>query len=180
MTYTFDQFTADCRRALKEDDGPEGREKVRQNLEKLLHSDEFINQYCSEAANPGIETIHVDKETEFNVLVHVYNTPKVSPPHDHGISWAVYGQAKLHTDMTVWDRVDDGTSNENIELRERVSYRLEPGMAGRFEPGDIHTVNFPAGARFVRVTGTDLSTIPTTRYDLESKTATTSEPKTGN
>ena len=176
MTYTFDDFTKDCRDSLREDTGADGREQIRQSLEKLLHNDEFVSQYCSDSAKPGIETIYVDNDTGFNVLVHVYDSAKISPPHDHGTSWAVYGQAKYHTDMTVWDRIDNGEGNEIVELKERTAYRLEPGMAGCFEPGDIHTINFPAGARFVRVTGTDLSAIPTTRYDMKTQTAIISEP----
>lgn len=176
MIYTFDNFSRDCREALQNDTGPGGREQVRINLEKLLRNAEFIEQYCSESAKPGIETIYVDDKTDFNVLVHVYDTAKISPPHDHGTSWAVYGQAKSHTDMTVWDRVDDSIDSEKIELKQRMAYRLEPGMAGCFEPGDIHTINFPAGSRFVRVTGTNLAAIPTTRYNMKTQTAIVSEP----
>ncbi len=32
-------------------------------------------------------------------------------PHDHGASWAIYGQAVRYTDMTEWTRVDDGSKN---------------------------------------------------------------------
>ncbi len=39
------------------------------------------------------------------------------------------------------------------------SYRLFPGMAGTYDDGKIHSIDYPAGARFIRVTGTDLDKI---------------------
>ncbi len=45
-------------------------------------------------------------------------------------------------------------------------------MAAKVEVGDIHSIKFPDGARFVRVTGTDLDVIPTLRFDPENQTAT--------
>ena len=40
----------------------------------------------------------------------------------------------------------------------------------------IHSINFPDGARFVRVTGTDLNTLGQARYDLKNKTVAISDP----
>jgi hypothetical protein len=36
MAYTLDEFAADCRRILKADPGPAGRETVRRKLPDLL------------------------------------------------------------------------------------------------------------------------------------------------
>ena len=49
------------------------------------------------------------------------------------------------------------------------TFRLTPGKAGIFEVGDIHSIQFPDGARFVRITGTDLDSIPTNRFNLEAQ-----------
>ena len=143
---------------------------MRQNLENLLGDPDFLAAECGPDAKPGIRTIYKDDETDFNVLVHIYESGKTGPPHDHGRSWAVYGQAAEWTDMTVWKRLDEADENGKAKLAEEKSYRLEPGMAGTFEPGDIHSIHFPDGARFVRVTGTDLDAIPTYRFDPENET----------
>ena len=45
-------------------------------------------------------------------------------------------------------------------------------MAGKFEVGDIHSIVISDGAKFVRVTGTDLNTIDTAVYNPEAKTVT--------
>ena len=44
----------------------------------------------------------------FVVLAHCNPKPHKSPPHDHGSSWAVYGQAVRHTDMSEYKRLDGG------------------------------------------------------------------------
>ena len=170
MGYSFDQFCADCRAALKADPGPGGHEAVRRHLEALLADRDFLAAECGPDARPGIRTIYRDRETGFNVLVHIYEAGKKGPPHDHGRSWAVYGQASEWTDMTLWKRRDDGSKDGFADLREDRTFRLKPGEAGKFEVGQIHSIHFPDGARFVRVTGTDLDAIPTNRYDLEKRT----------
>ena len=169
MGDAFDRFCAEVREVLKSDPGPGGREKARKLLEKLLADKDFVARECGPDARPGIRTIHRDKETGFNVLVHVYADGKKGPPHDHGRSWAIYGQAAEWTDMTVWRRKDDGAKDGFADVEPVRSFRLAPGQAGTFEPGDIHSIHFPSGARFVRVTGTDLDAIPTNRFDPEKK-----------
>ena len=173
MAYSLDQFTAECRAALKADAGPAGHDQVRGNLEKLLADADFVAAECGPGAEPGIRTLHRDAECDFNVLVHIYEAGKKGPPHDHGASWACYGQAAEWTDMTIWQRKDDGSKEGVADLVEKETFRLQPGTAGKFEVGEIHSIHFPDGAKFVRVTGTDLDAIPTNRFNLESKTVAT-------
>ena len=49
-------------------------------------------------------------------------------------------------------------------------YRMQRGDAGIFDDGAIHSIAYPGGARFIRVTGCDLSTIPRGRYDAKEGT----------
>lgn len=168
MTYSFDDFCADCRKSLTDQPGIDARHAIRGHLERLLENADFVAEHAGPGAEAGIKTIHVDDTTGMNVLVHVYDESKAAPPHDHGDSWAVYGQAAGNTDMVVWDRKDDGSDPEKAELEPAASFTLNPGEAGIFEPGEIHSLSFPAGARFVRVTGTDLKTIATRRFDPDT------------
>jgi hypothetical protein len=92
----------------------------------------------------------------------------VSPPHDHGHSWAIYGQATHYTDMTEWEREDDGANPERARLKPVKKYRLMPGQAGIYQEGRIHSIDYPDNARFVRVTGTNLDMIERVRFDLET------------
>lgn len=167
MAYELGEFCADCRAALKDDSGNGGRERVRRNLEKLLNNEAFVAAHCGPDAEPGRHTIYHDEELDFHVLVHVYDKGHLSDPHDHGPSWAVYGQAVGGTDMIVWRRTDDGSLEGRAELEAADRFHLDPGMAGVFHPGDIHSIGFADGARFVRVTGTDLTAVRQNRFDLE-------------
>jgi predicted metal-dependent enzyme (double-stranded beta helix superfamily) len=176
-SYSFDAFLADCKADVK--DGEAGRERIRRNVERLLSQPDFVAAHFGPDAEPGVRPIYTDPETGFQVLAHVYNEGKQSPPHDHGASWAVYGQAVAHTDMQLWQRTDDGNEASHAEVEVEDAYRLDPPKAGKFEPGQIHSIKFPAGARFLRVTGTDLTKIPTRRFDTEAKTVVESEGASG-
>lgn len=172
MAYTLEQFCDDCQAAIKADPGDGSRETIRQNLEQLLHNEAFVAANCGPDAERGVHTLYEDPELGFVVLAHIYENGVKSPPHDHGPSWAVYGQALKHTDMTVWTETENG----DPIVEPAKSYRLEPGMAGTFNPRDVHSIKFPDGARFVRITGTDLNTVSQRRFDLKNNTVDHSKP----
>lgn len=174
MGYSLEEFGRDIVAAVQEKPGEDGREAVRRKLEDLLKDPDFLAAYCGDDAEVGVRPIWVDEDTGLRVLQHIYAEGKTSHPHDHGESWAVYGQAVEWTDMTVWERKDDGSRDGYAEIEPSDKFRLEPGMAGVFHPGDIHQIHFPDGARFIRVTGTDLGSIATSRYDADANTVETS------
>jgi predicted metal-dependent enzyme (double-stranded beta helix superfamily) len=168
MAYDLDQFIADCRTALTRDPGPAGREEVRVRLEKLLSNQEFVREYCGEEAPRGLKVLYEDPKLGFQVLSHIMGKARVSPPHDHGASWAIYGQATTYTDMTEWAREDDGKDPKHAKLKPVKKYRLNPGQAGIYQDGAIHSIDYPDNARFVRVTGTDLDKIERIKIDLKT------------
>ncbi len=166
MSYDLDRFVADCRGILSADPGPKGREEVRLRLERLLGEQDFIEKYCGDDAPRGLSVLYEDKGLGFQVLAHINDKARVSPPHDHGASWAIYGQATKYTDMTEWERLDNGTDAAHAELKPTRKYRLMPGEAGIYQDGTIHSIDYPDKARFIRVTGTNLDRIHRVRFDL--------------
>jgi hypothetical protein len=168
MAYSLDQFIADCRTSLARDPGPDGREEVRRNLERLLQDPVFIARHCGDDAPQGLSVLHEDKDLGFQVLAHINDRPRVSPPHDHGASWAIYGQATQYTEMTEWERKDDRSDPAQAKLEPVKKYRLTPGHAGIYQDGKIHSIDYPAKARFIRVTGANLDRIPRVSFDLAS------------
>ena len=166
MSYDLDQFIADCRNSLARDPGPKGREEVRVNLERLLSNPEFVEQHCGEQVQRGLKLLYEDPTLGFQVLAHINDKARVSPPHDHGASWAIYGQATHYTEMTEWQREDDGSDPGKAKLKPVKKYRLNPGHAGIYQDGTIHSIDYPDYARFVRVTGTNLDKIARVRFDL--------------
>lgn len=176
MTYDLSAFTADCHSIFSKDATPGGREKVRKLFEKLLNNEEFVRKNCVES-KPGLHLLFEDSELKFQVLAHINEKPRVSPPHDHGASWAIYGQATEYTDVTEWERVDDGSDPEHAELKPLKTYRLTPGHAGIYQDGTIHSIDYPEKSCFVRVTGTNLDRIARVMYDLETGKITQMTPQ---
>ncbi len=58
--------------------------------------------------------------------------------------------------MTEWKREDDGSDPKHAKLAPERNYRLEPGHAGIYQDGKIHSIDYPDKSRFVRVTGVNL------------------------
>jgi predicted metal-dependent enzyme (double-stranded beta helix superfamily) len=168
MAYDLEQFIADCRAILKQDPGPAGRETIRLRLERLLTEPDFLASHCSDTTPQGLHVLHDDSELGFQILAHVNDKARVSPPHDHGRSWAIYGQAALHTDMTEYERVDSRAESAKAELKVTKRYRLNPGQAGIYQDGAIHSIDYPDKSRFVRVTGTNLDKITRSMFDLKT------------
>ena len=168
MAYDLDQFIADCRSTLQRDPSPAGREQVRVKLEQLLANPDFIKEYCGDDQPRGLKLLYEDKDLGFQVLAHINDKARVSPPHDHGASWAIYGQATKYTDMVEWDREDNGADPDHAKLKPVKKYRLTPGKAGIYQDGKIHSIDYPDYARFIRVTGTNLDAIPRVAFNLET------------
>lgn len=168
MSYEFQDFIEDVRATLRRGQGRAEVEAVRAQLARLLSNPAFVARNCGAGATPGLHRIHVDAELGFEVLAYVNEKARKSPPHDHGASWAVYGQAVSHTDMTEYRRVDDGGVPGKAKLEETRRYRLNPGEVGIFLGREIHAIDYPADSRFVRVTGTNLDRIERNAYDLET------------
>jgi len=163
MGYSLVEFCHDVRAILRERDDPDGRERVRQKLEVLLGDRDFCARYVGPGNDAGMEQIYEDPELGFCVLAYNMTEPRTSPPHDHGDSWAVYGQADGHTDMTVWAAQGDAGRLEPVR-----TFRLAAGQAGLFDVREIHSIAYTAGARFVRVTGVDMTNEARRVFDPET------------
>ena len=147
MAITLEKFAADCHDALKSQPGTPGREQVRKLVEQALADPEFVATYIP-PGTPERHLLYEDPELGFAILAHGYVGPKGSKPHDHGPSWAIYGQAAGETIMTDWDcvaRPTDGApgkagreSRLRHEARRRVPVRRRraalAGAEGRHPP----------------------------------------------
>jgi len=161
MSYSLQDFCTDARTILAANDDHDGRERVRQKLEALLGDEDFRAAHLDGEDASGVRQIYEDPEQHFCVLVYNMKAPRKSPPHDHGESWAVYGQVDGFTDMTIWSAHDGGV--EPVR-----SFRLEPGQAGLFDVREIHSIEYGEKAKFVRVTGVDLSQESRKVFDPET------------
>ena len=169
MSYTLEQFCTESRETMKQHPGDAGRELVRQKLEKLLANKDFIAEHCGPEKPKGTKLLYRDPDLDFNVLCHCFAGGSESPPHNHGNSWAIYGQAAGLTHVTLWKRKAYDQKTGHAEIEPEQKYDLPTGKAGLFNPGVVHSVDFTTGSRYIRVTGTDLNQLAQDVYDLDKK-----------
>jgi hypothetical protein len=178
-TYGLDAFVKDIKTSLKADNGPGGRKAIRDKMELLLQNKEFVARALPPGSMDGHRKLYEDAEQSFVVLAHYHTKHRLSPPHDHGPSWAIYGQAEGWSEMGIWQRTDGGAGEAGVELKQTESFRLTPGKAGIFDVGHIHSVDRNDGVcAYIRVTGRDLDYVKRYRYDLEAKKAVAMEAAT--
>ena len=74
---------------------PAAKEKVCALVSGSLSDKAFVATHLKDrapGANPR-EVLYEDPELGFCICGHVYSGPAIGSPHDHGPSWAIYGQA---------------------------------------------------------------------------------------
>jgi hypothetical protein len=158
MSYTLSQLAADIRETLKADSGPEGRAKVTGFVARALRDSQFIARELKERA-PGAhprEVLYEDAELGFCICGHVYDGPAHGSPHDHGSSWAIYGQATGVTEMTDWRIVEAGKGEAPALVEPVRTYRLQPGDAHLYDVGAVHSPNREAPVKLIRIEGKNL------------------------
>ena len=170
MSYSLSDFCDDTRAILLERDDHSGRDSVRQKLELLLCDAAFCAAYVGPDSDPGVIQIFEYPNFHFCVLAYNMAESRTSPPHDHGGSWAVYGQAVGYTDMTIWSVAESGDGTRDDDIEPVRTFRLEPGQAGLFDVREIHSIQYPDDSKFVRVTGVDMSQETRRVFDLETGT----------
>jgi len=167
--YSLEQFVADTRQSLKAQGVPAGVVEVRQHLERLLRNPTLLREHLGEPPPFGRHCLHYDPESDVYVLVHGRERAGSGMPHDHGPCWVVYGQYTNHTDMQLWERLDDGSRAGVAELKVSREVKLEAGHAVALLPGYIHSLAYPERTFFLRVTGGDVEAQKTLRFDPEQK-----------
>jgi hypothetical protein len=94
--------------------------------------------------------------------LHVYNAAANGQPHDHGPTWAIYGQAEGETEMTDWRVVSEAEKGQpaRVELSRR--YTLTPGNAHLYNPGDVHAPYRAGPTKLVRIEGENCDNVTRT------------------
>lgn len=153
MPYTLDEFAADCRAALKADPGPGGREKVRRLVERALQDKDFVATHLGPQATKERDIIYEDPDLGFCICAHVYSDARRGKPHDHGPTWAIYGQAAGETEMTDWRIVSPAEGERPAKVELERSYRLRPGEAHLYDVGDVHAPLRDGPTKLIRIEG---------------------------
>jgi predicted metal-dependent enzyme (double-stranded beta helix superfamily) len=164
MTATLQQFAAECRTILRSEPGPSGRRQICMRLEELLRSPEFVSQNLDDQT-PERQVLYEDPDLGFCVLAHSYKGPKDSPPHDHGPSWAIYGQAEGETEMTDYELVAAAAEGKPGKARAVRTYKLTPGAAYLYNEGDLHSPRRRGPTRLIRIEGMNMDRVKRLRFE---------------
>lgn len=166
MGYTLEQYSADCRAALLKDPGPAGRELVRQYTARVSTDPEFVAKYLGPNADAERRILYEDPDLHFCILAHVYKGAKISAPHDHGPSWAVYSQVAGITEMTDWRLLEKPASGQPGKVAKVRTYKLTPGTAHLYNEGDLHSPRRESETRLIRIEGTDLTKVKRDKFEI--------------
>jgi len=169
MAYTLTQLAADIRETLKSDTSPAGKDKVCALVSRSLNDKAFVATHLKEraqGANPR-EVLYEDPELGFCICGHVYSGPAIGSPHDHGPSWAIYGQAVGITEMTDWRIVNKGTGAEPSLVEPVKTYTMRPGDAHLYDVGAVHSPKREAPVKLIRIEGKNLDHVK--RSNIKAK-----------
>jgi len=165
MSQTLEQFAKRCHDLLKAEPGPAGRQKVCELLKEVLVDDTFVARHLDDSV-PERKIIYEDVELGFCILAHRYEGAKQSNPHDHGPSWAIYGQAVGETEMSDFERVEAAAADKPGKARRARTYTLKPGAAHLYNEGDLHAPRREGATRLIRIEGTNMDKVKRLTYQL--------------
>jgi predicted metal-dependent enzyme (double-stranded beta helix superfamily) len=164
MGYTIEQFSKQCHDILKAENNPAGRSKVCALLQDVLKDEQFVATYLNDAT-PERKILYEDPELGFCILAHHYKGPKVSPPHDHGPSWAIYGQARGETQMSDYQLLEPATPEKAGKVRKTRTYKLAPGGAHVYNEGELHSPTRTDSTRLIRIEGTNMEKVNRLKFE---------------
>jgi hypothetical protein len=164
MGYSLEQFSAECHRILQQDPGVEGRKQVCALVREVLKDDDFVAKHLGDDV-PERKVLYEDPELGFCILGHVYHDSKGGNPHDHGPSWAIYGQARGETVMTDYEPVARPANGMPGKARAIKDYRLTPGIAYLYNEGDLHSPRREGPTRLIRIEGKNMEKVQRFPYE---------------
>jgi hypothetical protein len=165
MPQTLEAFAAQCRKILLAENNPQGRSKVCAALQEALKDEDFVAKNIPDNT-PERKILYEDPDLGFCILAHNYQGPKTSAPHDHGPSWAIYGQARGVTSMSDWELLEPASAEKPGKVRKKREYQLTPGVAHVYNEGDLHSPARTDSTRLIRIEGTNMERVK--RYKFEA------------
>jgi predicted metal-dependent enzyme (double-stranded beta helix superfamily) len=155
MGHTLEGFAAACHRILTEHPGREGRQQICTLLRDVLKDETFVAAHLGDDV-PERKILYQDPQLGFCILAHVYRGAKESAPHDHGPTWAIYGQARGETVMSDWAVVEPPAGDQPGKVTRVRSYPLTPGAAHVYHEGDVHSPRRDGPTRLIRIEGMNM------------------------
>ena len=144
-------------------------EKVRVLVSRACADSKFVQtQFGAENHEPR-KLLYQDDKLGFCIFAHAYEGASELQPHDHGPSWAIYGQAMGETHMFDWRVVETAEVGGKPGVAEIVkTYTLQPGDACLYNEGDIHSPERKDSTRLIRIEGVNMDHVERSWYKPKS------------
>ncbi len=165
MGIDIEEFGKRCHDLLKAEPGAPGRAKVRDLLKEVLMDDEFIATHFGSDNTDPRKCLYEDPDLKFCIFAHVHTGAKDSPPHDHGPSWAIYGQADGKTVMNDWDLVSRPEDGKPGKVKLNKQYEMKRGDAYMYDVGQFHSPHRSSATKLIRIEGQNLDFVKRDRYE---------------
>ncbi len=161
MTYTLMELADDVRETLYYSEALKCSGDLCALVSKALNEYDFISTHLASRIAGALprEILFEDDELGFCICGHVYVDQAIGQPHDHGPSWAVYGQAEGVTEMTDWEIIMKGSRDTPSMVKPGRKYTMKPGDAQYYGIGDVHSPKRTAPTKLIRIEGTNLDHI---------------------
>ena len=160
---TLEEFAAECKRLLNAKPGNDGRQDVASCLQAVLTDETFVSKHLGDDTGAR-KVLYEDPDLGFTILAHRYEDASESKPHDHGPSWAIYGQARGETEMTTWTLLEPATPEKPGKVRKAGVSTLKPGMATVYNEGQLHSPRREGPTRLIRIEGTNMDRVKRLSY----------------
>jgi hypothetical protein len=143
-----------------------GMNTICELVSNAVKKTDFVRTYLSDRAvgQDVREVLYEDEELGFCICGHVYADAAIGSPHDHGSSWAIYGQAEGETDMSEWTVVAEKSDGTKL-VSKTSSYTMKAGDVRFYDIGVVHSPHRTDPVRLLRVEGENLDNIR--RSDIE-------------
>lgn len=160
MSVTLESLSETLRDLLRQGPADRMADRLCAAVSAALNDADFVARHLPDrAAGEGPRAVLLeDPDLGFCICGHVYAGAAESGPHDHGSSWAIYGQAEGSTEMTDWRIVATGTDGAAMVEPVRV-YTLTPGDAHFYGVGAVHSPRRSGPTRLIRIEGANLDRV---------------------
>jgi len=169
MSYTLNELAAHIPREPARPPPAAAKPAVCRLVSRVLTDREFVATHLKDrptGANPR-EILYQDPELGFCICGHVYGGKAIGSPHDHGASWAIYGQATGVTEMTDWTIVEKGGADKPSLVEPVRTYLMHPGDVQFYDVGAVHSPKREAPVKLVRIEGANLDHVK--RSNIKAK-----------
>ena len=171
MPYTLNELADDIKEIVQNNKMPNGSDQICYFVSKALMDQNFVLQNLPDRqeGSPPREVLYEDDYTGFCICGHVYSTEAIGFPHDHGSSWAVYGQASGETEMTDWQVTKDQPDEDIIYVKPNKTYTMKTGDVHFYGVGDVHSPLRKEPVRLLRIEGINLDHIQRSNIKAEDE-----------